>query len=263
MVEAEGARTFRAGAAAYDRFMGRYSTELAAPFADLAGVRPGMQVLDVGCGAGAFTAEAIERVGVERVRALDPSPAMVAACRERWPALEVRQAQAEAIPYEDAQADCAAAELVFHFIADPATAAREMVRVVRPGGVVAACVWDFAEGMEMLRAFWDAALSLDPDAPDEARTLRFGRQGELSDLFAEAGLDQIMETVLTVGSSYTGVDELWAGFLGGIGPAGAYCVALPPDRRAALRTALIQRLGRPSGGFRMQAVARAARGVRR
>lgn len=136
-----------------------------------------------------------------------------------------------------------------------------MCRVVRPGGIVAACVWDFAEGMEMLRAFWDAALSLDPDAPDEARVLRFGRTGELRALFQACGLRDVEESTVQVGSGYRGFDELWGTFLGGVGPAGSYAVALPDDSRAALRERLFERLGRPVGAFRLGAVARVARGV--
>jgi len=113
----------------------------------------------------------------------------------------------------------------------------------------------------MLRAFWDAAVRLDPDAPDEARVLRFGRAGELAALFTRAGLHEVEESTLTVGTAYVSFEELWSTFLAGIGPAGAYVVGLPPERRAALRAALADALGRPAGAFRLEAVARVARGV--
>jgi hypothetical protein len=147
---------------------------------------------------------------------------------------------------------------VLHFVSDPDEAAREMKRVVRRGGSVAACVWDFDDGMEMLRCFWDAALHIDPAAPDEARTLRFGRAGEIADLFESAGMVDVIESTLRVSSTYAGFDELWDGFMAGVGPAGAYCLALPDGDRQRLRAALFDRLGRPDGSFALGAIARCA-----
>ncbi len=254
-----GARTFAVAGEAYDAFMGRYSTALAAPFADLAGLRRGQTALDVGCGPGALTGELGARLGADAVTAVDPSPPFVAACAARHPGVDVRLGQAERLPVEDHSVDAALAQLVLHFVTDPGQAALELRRVVRPGGVVAACVWDFAEGMQMLRHFWDAALTLDPDAPDEARTLRFGGPGEIADLFGGAGFTGVHETTLTVQSTYRGVEELWAGFLAGIGPAGAYCVSLDAGHQQALRAELIRRLGSPTGPVTLSATARAVR----
>lgn len=261
MAEVEGVRTFQAPADAYDAFMGRYSRRLAPVFADFCGLRPGQSLLDVGCGPGAFTGVAIERLGVHAVSAADPVPHFVAATRARYPGLEVVQASAEAIPYSDDRFDVGVAQLVFHFVSDPTQGMREMARVVRPGGTVATAVWDFSEGMEMLRAFWDAALVLWPDAPDEAHTMRFGREGELRALLGSAGLEDVVETTLTVSSQYDSFDELWDSILAGIGPAGAYLVAKPPEDRAALREAMYERVGSPSQPFALRAVARAARGT--
>ena len=261
MREVEGTRTFQASAEAYDRFMGRYSRELAGPFVAFCGLGEGGRFLDVGCGPGALTAAAIAHLGVANVAAVDPAPGFVAACRERHPGIDVRPGPMEQLPFDDGEFDCAAAQLVFHFVSDPERGVAEMRRVVRPGGVVAASVWDFAQEMEMLRAFWDAALRLDPDAPDEARVLRFGRPGELASLFEGAGLSEVEESTLTVSTAYDSVEELWATFLAGIGPAGAYAEGLPPERRVALRAALVDRLGRPAGPFRLTAVARVARAV--
>lgn len=259
MSEVAGARTFHASGEAYDRFMGRYSRALATPFADYCGLRPGLRFLDVGCGPGALTGVASARLGPAAVAGLDPSPDFVQACRERCPGVEVRLGSAEQIPYEDDEFDCAAAQLVFHFLSDPAGAVAGMGRVVRPGGVIAASVWDFADGMQMLRTFWDAALQVDPSAPDEAR-LRFGAPGELSAVFTEGGLVEVEESTLTVSSEYSGFEELWSGFLAGIGPVGAYTVAQPPAQQELLRAALLERLGWSGAGpFRLQAVARVAR----
>jgi hypothetical protein len=114
--------------------------------------------------------------------------------------------------------------------------------------------------MQMLRLFWDAALELDPSAPDEARILRFGGEGEIAEMLAAAGFRDIGESTLEVSSTYADVDELWSGFLAGIGPAGAYFRRLDEAARAALREGLVRRLGAPTGPFTLTATARCARG---
>ena len=257
----EGSRTFAVAAAAYDSFMGRYSAPLATPFVDAAGVVSGQSAVDVGCGPGALTAELVARLGAGHVAACDPTPGFVDACAARYPVVRVVTGRAEAIPFPDASFDHAMAQLVFHFVSDPLAAAREMMRVVRPGGRVSACVWDFAEGMEMLRHFWDAAIRLQPDAPGEAQTLRFGGSNELVELFDEAGMMTVSETTLAVESDYADFDELWQGFLHGVGPAGSYCVGLPQEQRVRLRKTLFEQMGAPEGAFRLGAVARCAVGV--
>jgi SAM-dependent methyltransferase len=256
----EGARSFLVTGPEYDRFMGRYSRPLAAAFLDAAGVTPGQSVLDVGCGPGALTGVLVERLGAALVSAVDPSPPFVAECAARHPGIKIREGRAEDIPFDDASFDCALAQLVLHFVTDPVRCAREFRRVLRPGGVAAACVWDFAEGMQMLRLFWDAALVVDPAAPDEALTLRFGRDGEIADWLAAAGFREVTETTLGVSSTYASFEELWNGFLAGIGPAGSYCVSLAEKRRAALREELFHRLGSPTGSFSLAARARCASG---
>lgn len=258
MVEAAGARAFTAGADAYDRFMGRYSMALAPLMADLAGVTADNRVLDVGCGPGALTAELVRRVGPERVVACDPAPAFVTACRERYPGVDVRSGRAEDLPFDDESADVALAQLVFHFVSDPEAAALELRRVVGPGGRVGVSVWDFEGGMQMLRSFWDTALSLDPQAPDELRVMRFGRSGELSALLDAAGFVDVVERPLTVESEYASFDELWSTLLLGVGPAGAHLVSLPGEEQDRFRAAYLRRLGSPEGRFTLKAVARAA-----
>jgi len=255
-----GAQSFLATGQTYDRFMGRYSRSLSAPFADVAGVRAGQTVLDVGSGPGALTDVLVERLGPESVSAVDPSPPFVAECRARHPGVTVLEGRAEALPFDDARFDCALSQLVLHFVTDPVSFAGELRRVLRPGGVAAACVWDFAEGMQMLRLFWDAALAVDPAAPDEARTLRFGREGEISGWLEKAGFTDVTETTLQVSSTYASFDELWDGFQAGIGPAGTYCVGLPEQQRAALREELFRRAGSPTGPFTLDALARCGTG---
>ncbi len=258
MGEVEGARTFNVAGSAYDAFMGRYSMPLAERFADAVGIAAGLQALDVGCGPGALTDVLAQRLGVAAVLACDPSPSFVQACGDRNPGLAVQVGRAEELPFGDDAVDVVMAQLVLHFVSDPHRAALEMRRVVRPGGTIAACVWDFAHGMQMLRAYWDAALSIDPDAPDEARALRFGRAGEIAALFAEAGLEHIDESTLRVSSTYADFTELWRGFQAGIGPAGAHLAGLAEHQRDLLREELWKQVGRPAGSFRLDAVARCA-----
>ena len=244
---------------AYDRFMGRYSTQLAPVFADAAGVSAGT-ALDVGCGPGALTRELVARLGVEHVAAIDPSEPFAAACAARHPGLDVRVAPAEAIPFDDDRFDAALAQLVLHFVDDADRAAAEMIRVVRPGGTVAACVWDLAEGMEMLHLFWEAAVSVLPDAPAEGRVRPFGGPGEIVALFERSGLDAVVEGELRVTSTYADVDELWSSFLLGTGPAGVYAAGLGAGEQAEVRDAMAERLGRPSGAITLAGVARCAVG---
>ncbi len=147
---------------AYDRFMGRYSVPLAPQLADFASVdSAGQRVLDVGCGPGALTTELVKRLGPAAVSAVDPSEPFVAAARERHPGVSVQRAAAEDLPFEDEEFDAALAQLVVHFMADPVAGLREMARVTREGGVVAACVWDHAGGKGPLSVFWEAARQVD------------------------------------------------------------------------------------------------------
>jgi SAM-dependent methyltransferase len=257
----EGAGMFQVSGDAYDRFMGRYSRPLATAFADAAGIEGGQRALDVGCGPGALTGELARRLGAGNVSALDPSAPFVEACAHLHPGVDVRQGSAEDLPYPDGQFDAALAQLVLHFVSDPPAAAREMRRVVRPGGTVAACVWDVpGGGMCMLRLFWDAALAVDRAAPDEAATMRFGRNGEIGELFADAGLEDVVTGTLGVEASYEDFDDLWRPFLGGVGRAGAFCASLDASQQAALREELRERLGSPQGPFTLPASAWYARG---
>ena len=247
--------SFDVSADAYLRFMGKYSEPLATQFADLAGVRPGQQVLDVGCGPGALTAELVSRVGADAVSAVEPSASFAAATRERLPGVEVRLSPAEQLPFPDGAFDAAMAQLVVHFMADPVTGLREMGRVTRPGGVVAACVWDHAGDRGPLTAFWSAVRELDPAAPDESG-LAGVREGHLAELFAQAGLDGTQASTLTVRVRQASFEQWWEPFTLGVGPAGAYLASLAPDRRAALREHCRRLL--PAGPFEVSATAWAA-----
>jgi SAM-dependent methyltransferase len=226
--------SFEVSSDAYGRFMGRYSEPLAAQFVAIAGLTPGWRALDVGCGTGALTAELVRLLGVDAVSAVDPSEAFVGAARSRFPEVDIRRAAAERLPYPDDVFDAAYAQLVVHFMADPVAGLREMARVTRPGGTVAACVWDHAGGGSPLSVFWRAVLDLDPDARDES-ALAGAREGHLAELFAAAGLVDVEATALTVRSTFPDFDAWWEPFTLGVGPAGEYVEGLDAQRRAALR----------------------------
>jgi SAM-dependent methyltransferase len=248
---------FDVAADAYDRFIGRYSAGLAPQLADLAGARSGQRALDVGCGPGALTAELIARVGPDHVTAVDPSPRFVDAARERYPGVDVRPAAAEDLPFDDGVFDMALAQLVVHFMADPVAGLREMARVTRPDGAVAACVWDHAGETGPLAVFWHAVRDLDPGARDES-ALAGAREGHLAELLAAAGLREIEQTVLTTSVEHESFEDWWKPYTSGVGPAGEYVGRLDAGERDRLRERCRSLL--PSGRFTVSARAWAARG---
>ena len=250
--------SFDVDATAYDSFMGRYSILLAPQLADLADVAEGGRVLDVGCGTGALTGELVDRLGASSVSAIDPSPSFVASVRERYPGVEVQQADAERLPFPDDSFEAALAQLVVHFMSDPVAGLAEMARVTGREGVVAACVWDHAGGQGPLSLFWSVARDLDPGVEDESG-LAGAREGHLAELFTAAGLRQIEELPLVVEAQHPSFDEWWEPFTLGVGPAGAYVVSLPQKERAALREQCRHAL--PAAPFVLRARAWVARGL--
>jgi SAM-dependent methyltransferase len=226
--------SFEVAADAYDRFMGRYSVLLAPKLADLAGVSGNQRVLDVGCGPGALTAELVERLGPAAVSSVDPSESFVAAARARNPEVDVQRSSAEHLPFTDDAFDAALAQLVVHFMADPVQGLREMVRVTRRDGVVAACVWDHAGNQGPLSLFWQAAREFDAKLEDQSN-LPGTREGHLAELFHTAGGREVEETMLSVSAEHPSFEEWWEPFTLGVGPAGAHVAGLDPERRAELR----------------------------
>ncbi|HET9416416.1 MAG TPA: methyltransferase domain-containing protein [Candidatus Limnocylindria bacterium] len=249
--------SFFVAADAYDRFMGRYSRLLSPQMADLAGITGGQRALDVGCGPGALTTELVKRLGADAVAAVDPSEPFVAAARERHPGVDVRHASAERLPFGDGTFDATLAQLVVHFMPDPVAGLSEMRRVTRPGGVVAACVWDHAGGKGPLGTFWQAARDLDPGVHDEG-DLPGAREGHLAQLFTDAGLSDVQSSAVVAELEHASFEEWWEPYTAGVGPAGAYVAALDAERQAALRDRCRALL--PDGPFTMTSVAWAARG---
>lgn len=249
---------FDVSADAYGRFMGRFSEPLAGQLADLAGVRDGsgQRVVDVGCGPGALTAELVRRLGAGTVSAVDPSEPFVEAARERLPGADVRRAAAEHLPYADGTFDAAMAQLVVHFMADPVAGLREMSRVTRPGGVVAACVWDFAGERAPLTTFWRAAGQLDTATVDESG-LAGARDGHLTELARAAGLVDVEQSELAVAVPYSSFDAWWEPYTLGVGPAGDHVGRLDDAGRRALRQQCAALL--PAAPFEISATAWAVR----
>ena len=250
--------SFDVAADAYDRFMGRYSVNLSPQLADLAGVRAGQRVLDVGCGPGALTSELVARLGASGVTAVDPSAPFVAAAKARHPGVDVRQAAAEQLPFVDGGFDAALAQLVVHFMTDAVAGLAEMARVTRAGGVVAACVWDHAGGHGPLSLFWEAVREIDPEVRDASR-LAGAREGHLRALFEAAGLTSIREATLSSSVEPGSFEEWWEPYTQGVGPAGAYVAGLDAERCGELRELCRQMM--PSAPFTLTAWAWAAAGV--
>jgi len=238
--------------------MGRYSVPLAPRFADFAAVAAGQRVLDVGCGPGALTAELVRRLGPAAVAAVDPSQTFVAAAQERHPGVSVPRGAAEKLPFGDQTFDAALAQLVVHFMAHPVVGLREMARVTRKHGVVAACVWDHAGGHGPLSLFWEAARTLDPGVQGESQ-LAGAREGHLAQLFRAAGLHEIQESALWVRVEHPSFDDWWEPFTTGVGPAGSHAAGLNATRQARLRELCREML--PAAPFAVTALAWAARGL--
>jgi SAM-dependent methyltransferase len=250
--------SFDVEADAYFRFMGRFSEPLAEGFLEYLGITHGQRALDVGCGPGALTARLVDLLGVDSVLAIDPSAPFVAATQQRFPGIDVRLGAAERLPLDDGSVDVALAQLVVHFMADPVAGLREMTRVTRPGGTVAACVWDHAGGGGPLSLFWDAVHDLDADAHDESG-LAGSRSGHLVELLEEAGADGVEGGAVSVTLDFATFDEWWEPFTLGVGPAGAYVAGLDEAGRDELRAACRRRL--PAEPFAITASAWAVRGL--
>jgi ubiquinone/menaquinone biosynthesis C-methylase UbiE len=251
---------FSGSADAYDRFMGRYSRQLAVPFSDLAGVDAGMRVLDIGAGTGALTGELVARVGEPLVAAAEPSPDYCASLRARYPDLEIQQAPAEELPWPDDSFDAALAQLVVTFMTDAPRAMRETARVLRPGGTAAVCMWQ-VEGMDMMNALREVRRQIQPGAEDVI-PVDFRTEQSLRALLEGAGLVDVETTTIAVSVTYSSVDELWEPSTRVGGPGGPAAKRFSAEQLERGRALFAQALGSPGGMFTLGGRAAAARGTR-
>ena len=260
----DGARKFQGGPAAYDRHIGRYCAHLGRLLIQTVGLEPGQQVLDVGCGTGLLTKEIAAIVGADRVAGIDPTVPFTAACGERVPGADIRVGSAEGLPWPAETFDVVLSQLVLNFVTDPQAAAAEMRRVCRPGGTVAACVWDYAGEMTLLRAFWEAARITDPSSArfDESQTMALCHPDPLADLWLAAGLKNVAVSTLSASADYADFDDAWQPFLAGMAPSGMYVASLDEAGRAHLREEFHRQLDGPEGPFTLTARAWAVVGVR-
>jgi SAM-dependent methyltransferase len=216
--------------------------------------------VDVGCGPGGLTSELVARTGASNVAAIDPAPQFAAACRDRHPGADVRVGVAEELPWADGDFDAALSSLVIAFMRDAERGVGEMARVTRPGGTVAACMWDIETGgMTMLRIFWDAVRSVDPTVAGERRLVGMS-EGDLVGLFTRAGLRDVTDGTLTARASYAGFDDFWQPFTFAVGPSGQHLKTMSADEQAAVREACRTSLPQ-SGAFELEARAWCARGT--
>jgi SAM-dependent methyltransferase len=250
----------------YESYVGRWSRRVAEEFIAWLDVPAGRSWVEVGCGTGALTDSITARAAPASVVAVDRSADFVAHAAA---ALDDRRVvflvgDAAALPLAGAQVDAVVSGLVLNFLPDPGAAVRELRRIARPGATVAAYVWDYADGMQPIRAFWDAAIDLAPSARDVDEAARFPlcHPDQLRNLFVDAGLSGVRTHTIDVEARFRDFDDYWTPFLSGVGPAPGYCAALPADQRDQLRARLLARVS-PSGGgpIRMNARAFAARGT--
>ncbi|WP_328908084.1 class I SAM-dependent methyltransferase [Streptomyces sp. NBC_00234] len=236
---------------AYERYMGRWSRPVAEGFVAWLNCGDGLRWLDVGCGTGALTTAVASRCRPRNVVGLDRSSAFVVAARDAVPAsASFVVADALSLPMRDETFDMAVSGLALNFLPDPGAAVTEWARVVRPGGLVAAYVWDYAEGMAFLRHFWDTAVAVDPSAAslDEGRRFPFCRPDPLRTLWMEAGLVEVAVAPIEVPMVFADFADFWEPFMAGQGPAPGYVAALAPATRDGLRDKLSETVPRRSDG---------------
>ncbi len=252
---------------AYEAYAGRWSRLVAREFLAWLETGPSLRWLDVGCGTGALSQTILAVADPSEVVGIDPSEGFIAHARQHTqdPQATFRTGNAQHLPVEDSGFDVAVAGLVLNFVPDPARTVAEMRRAVRSEGTVAAYVWDYASGMQLMRHFWDAAVALDPASRelDEGQRFPLCQPEPLRALFDHAGLGGTAVGMIDVPTVFKNFDDCWSPFLGGQGPAPTYCMALPDDRRVKLKDRLKATLPVDADGvIRLTARAFAVRGVK-
>ncbi|MFO1364751.1 MAG: methyltransferase domain-containing protein [Burkholderiales bacterium] len=235
----------------YEQYVGRWSRQLAPMFLAWLDIPSGHRWLDVGCGTGALCASIVDRCAPALVAGVEPSEGFLKTAKENLAdRAALHQGTATAIPLADASVDVVVSGLVLNFVPDQNAALREMARVTRKGGTIAAYVWDYAGKMELMRHFWDAAVELDPDATRLDEGVRFPQccPDALEKLFAGAGLEDVDVKPIEIPTPFASFDDYWRPFLGGQGPAPAYAMSLDETARARLRDRIRQRLPTATDG---------------
>ena len=250
-----------------ERYVGRWSRLVARELLSWLAVPPGRRWLDVGCGSGALTSMILAMVSPSQLDGVDASEGYIAYARDqiRDPRVRFQVADARALPLPNAAYDVVVSGLLLNFVPEPSRCVAETARVARAGTPVAAYVWDYAEKMELMRYFWDAAVALDPAARDldEGRRFPICRPEPLAALFREAGLEGVETRAIDVPTVFRDFDDYWSPFLGGQGPAPGYAVSLDEPRRTALRERIRARLpAAADGSIRLTARAWAVRGAK-
>ncbi len=250
---------------AYERYMGRWSRAVAPRFLAWLDARPGLRWLDVGCGTGALTSCVLASYAPTEVLGFDPSTAFVQRATTCVPDHRARFAlgSAEDLPVEAGRVDVVVSALVLNFVPDADRAAREMVRVARPGGTVACYVWDYLGEMQMLRHFWDALLAVSPDTNelDEVRRFALCRPEPLTTALRAAGLDTVEVEPIDIDTRFRDFDDYWSPFRAGKGAAPAHLMSLPEPDRVAVEQRIRSTLPfNTDGSIELVARAWAARG---
>ena len=252
---------------AYEAYVGRWSRLVATDFVRWLDLPSALRWVDVGSGTGAVTQSLLQHASANEVVGIDPSEGYVAYARAHVadPGARFEVGTATALAFGDGEFDAAVSGLVLNFIPEPELAAAEMARVTRPGGTVGAYVWDYADNMQLMRHFWDAATALDPRAKelDEGVRFRLCQPGPLRTLFAGAGLTDVRVDPIDMPTRFQDFDDYWTPFLGGQGPAGNYAKSLGEERRVELRESIRARLPYAAdGSIPLVARAWAVRGTR-
>lgn len=252
---------------AYESYVGRWSRRVAVPFLAWLGVGAGRRWLDVGCGTGALTATVLATAEPAEVTGVDPAAPFVAHAQAKVtdPRARFQTGDARSLPLPDNRFDAVISGLVLNFVPEPERAVAELTRVAAPGGTVAAYVWDYADGMALMRYFWDAAVALDPAAAglDEGRRFPLCQPEPLAALWTDAGLGEVKVRPIEVPTVFTGFDDYWTPFLGGQGAAPSYLMRLDEQQRAAIRERLRAMMPTaPDGSIALVARVWAARGSR-
>ncbi len=239
--------------------MGRWSRQVARDFLRWLSVPPSRRWLDVGCGTGALCSAILDDCAPSSVVGVEPSEGFRSVAAQALAGrATVHGGNASALPLTDRAVDVTVSGLVLNFVPDLAAALAEMRRVTSPGGTIAAYVWDYADRMEFVRHFWDAACELDADASNlhEGRRFPLCQPASLGELFGSAGLRAPETVALDVPTEFGSFDEYWEPFLGGQGPAPSYAMSLTEEGRSRLRERLRSRLPTQADGS-VRLVARA------